>query len=252
MTKVKSAENSSIKGIFFDYGGVIEAIEFDENTFDRGINVIRDILYKNDISIKNTDLKSLLVKGKDSYEEWYKENNFKELPNEDIWTQFVLSDYCKDKNNVNKIKAISEKLSSVYEYYLFKRRLKNNTKSVLKALSYSGYTLSVISNTISRTLIPERLKKFEILKLFTSIALSVNTGYRKPRREIFEIALKETGLKSNQCMYIGDKVLNDIQGSINAGFSKSVLIRSEVTEIKDSDYCGIKIEGLNDIFDILG
>jgi len=256
MVKIKNARQNNIKGVFFDYGGVIEDMTPNKETFHKGVKAIGTILYKNGITLNESKVNTLLRSGQDKYNKWFKKNNSKELPNEKIWTVYFLKEYCKDKKVKNIIENRAEELSSIYEYYLYKRRPRHALTSVIKTLFYSGYTISLISNTMSSNLIPDRLERFEILKFFNSIVLSINTGYRKPRKEIFNIAFKETHLKPEQCLYIGDTISRDVEGSTKAGFFKSVLIKSGLTELKDSNYSGnarpdYSIERLIDLCDVL-
>jgi putative hydrolase of the HAD superfamily len=183
-------------------------------------------------------------------------NNYIELSTEEMWTLFYLKDICKEKNIKESVEKISEELSSIYEFYLYRRRQARDLRVVLKTLFYSGYILALVSNTISKTLIPERLKKFDVDNYFSTIVLSVDIGIRKPRVEIFDVALKNTNLSSQDCIYIGDTMSRDVEGSKNAGFLSSILIQSGLTEVKDSDYKGAinpdkRLNLLNELFEIL-
>jgi putative hydrolase of the HAD superfamily len=117
-------------------------------------------------------------------------------------------------------------------------------RNILMALFYSGYVLGLVSNTMSLTLIPERLKKFDIDKYFKAVVLSVACGFRKPSPNIFRVALERTGLSPEGCMFVGDTVSRDVAGSKGAGFRTSVLLASGLTGEKDPDRRGGKAEGL--------
>jgi len=169
---------------------------------------------------------------------------------------FFLKDLCHEKSVKNRIYNLSDELSSIFEYYLYRRRPVQDVKMVLKSLFHAGYVLSLISNTISKTLIPERMKKFGIDMYFSAIVLSVNSGFRKPRGEIFLAALKKTGLQADNCIYVGDTHSRDIEGSRNAGFRKSVLFKSGLTAEKDKDYKSrlkpdLTLQKLSDLFKLL-
>jgi putative hydrolase of the HAD superfamily len=230
--------NSDLKGVFFDYGGVIENIAADEALFRRGVTIIAGMLEEMGTVLHADELFRELIQGQKKYDSWYRENDNRELPNAEIWTSFFLKNRCRNKDVRVWAELHSEELSSIYEYYLFKRRPPGDMVEVLRKLFQNRYTLAVISNTMSMTLIPERLKKFGVDRYMGAVVLSINTGIRKPRKEIFLKALEQTGLSAQRCMFVGDTLTRDIEGSKIAGFCKSVLIRSGVTDEKDSGYKG--------------
>ena len=151
---------------------------------------------------------------------------------------------------------IGENLSSIFEYYLYRHRPRRDLVRVIRTLYQNQYTLAVVSNTISQTLIPERLRRFEIDRYFKTVVLSSVIGYRKPGVEIFAEALRYTGLHAEQCMYIGDTISRDIKGSKDAGFYRAVLLPSGLSSTKDKNYRGklkpdYAIESLLQIYDVL-
>ena len=110
--------------------------------------------------------------------------------------------------------------------------------NILKTLFQNRYVLALVSNTMTRTLIPSRLKKYGVDRYFTTVVLSVEEGVRKPNDAIFKPAFRQTGLAPSQCIYIGDTLSRDVEGSKKAGFKRSILIRSGLTDVKDSSYHG--------------
>lgn len=257
MGSLKPAVINRIKGVFFDYGGVLEDVTYKDSSFNKGVQIIKEILDQNlNLNLDTTALSNNLKKGLENYGEWYKNNNFSELPNSKIWTEFLLDGILSGEKEKETISKISEKLSSVFEFYLYARRPSRGVKEVLKSIFNMGYTIALISNTMSETLIPERLQKLEIKRYFSSIVLSVSAGIRKPRPEIFYMALNETGLKPQECIYVGDTLSRDVEGSKRADFAISVLIKSSLTEVKDKDYRGTykpdyKIKSLNEIIELI-
>lgn len=195
MVKIKNAVNNDIKGVFFDYGGVLEDLEYNEQSFHRGVSVLRDILKMHEIEINFDVLVVMLKAGQEEYSSWYKNNNFRELPNEKLWSLFFLKDLCHEKSVKNRIYKLSDELSSIFEYYLYRRRPVQDVKIVLKSLFHAGYVLSLISNTISKTLIPERMKNsgsicISVRLYFLLIQASGNHGGR-----YFWTPLKKQGFR---------------------------------------------------------
>jgi putative hydrolase of the HAD superfamily len=66
----------------------------------------------------------------------------------------------------------------------------------------------------------------------------MDLGMRKPDQSIFQAALRQTGLEAEQCLYVGDTLSRDVEGSRRAGFGCSVFMKSGITEQKDRDYGG--------------
>lgn len=246
---------SDIKGILFDYGGVIEDLERDSDLFKRGVVEIKKLLGGWNINIGVEPLIEMLRKGQKKYEKWYEQNNFREPDIVSLWTDFLLFEI-KDRISgiINSERADS--LSSIYEYYSYKRRVRVNIRSIIGKLYLAGYNLGIISNTMSISLIPERLRMFEISRFFTAITLSIGCGYRKPNPAIFNIALKEMDLKPDQTVLIGDTLSRDIFGGKKAGISRVILLKSRITDEKDSDFSEKVlpdkiINRLDEIFDLL-
>ena len=261
MLRIKTASESGVEGVFFDYGGVIEDLIHDEDSLRRGIAEIRRLLGDKGIDIEGERLGRMIGGGHSEYERWYAGNGFRELHGSNIWSSFLLKEVCADPHGLAVVEGMWEELGSIYEFYLFKRRVARDLKLVLMSLFYSDYVLAIVSNTMSLTLIPERLKKFGIEKYFRAVVLSVACGHRKPNPAIFREALGRTGLSADRCMFVGDTLSRDIEGSRGAGFRVSVLLASGLTGAKDKDYRGRcadpvepdhRITALSDLERILG
>jgi putative hydrolase of the HAD superfamily len=224
--------------VFLDYGGVVEDVYPDEDQFRRGVSVISGMLGEMGIDITRESLSDALRSGQEAYDAWYPANGYRELPNEEIWTTFFLKIYCKDRGVKKRIWESAEELSSIYEYYLYKRRPPEKMLPVLKNIFQNRFIIALVSNTMSRTLIPERLKKYGVDRYFTTVVLSTEEGVRKPNEAIFQPAFRQTGLSPDQCVYIGDTLSRDMEGSRRAGFKSSILVRSGLTDVKDRGYRG--------------
>lgn len=122
-----------------------------------------------------------------------------------------------------------------YEYEAYP-----DTKKVLRYFSEKGYKHYIISNNF-----PELREVFVRLGLDEEIAgyfISASVGYDKPRKEMFEYAIKKAG-NPEVCYMIGDNPVADYEGSLNAGM-KPVLVHKKV----DGKVC---CEQLTDLFDII-
>ena len=79
----------------------------------------------------------------------------------------------------------------------------------------SRFRIAVISNSDGR--IDQALTQSGLRDCFETVTDSGNIGVEKPRREIFEAALKTTGATPDESLYVGDVYSVDYVGSRNAG-----------------------------------
>lgn len=79
--------------------------------------------------------------------------------------------------------------------------------STLDTLSQS-YRLGIIANQASG--LEKRLEAFGIRQFFDIVIGSEDVGCKKPNRAIFEVALEKASSLASDCIYIGDRMDNDI------------------------------------------
>jgi putative hydrolase of the HAD superfamily len=79
------------------------------------------------------------------------------------------------------------------------------------------YRLSILSNTHYPPLIHENLARMEVSPYFGHIMTSVEFGWRKPNRRIFNQMLADLNIDPNNALYIGDSYTDDYQGATAAG-----------------------------------
>jgi 2-haloalkanoic acid dehalogenase type II len=88
------------------------------------------------------------------------------------------------------------------------------------------YRLALISNGASDTQ-RESLRMLGIEQVFDAVAISGEVGVAKPDAAIFQIALRDLGVRPEQAWHIGDDALTDIAGAHAAGLTAVWLNRSE-------------------------
>lgn len=91
-----------------------------------------------------------------------------------------------------------------------------NMRLVLARLVKEGYRLAIISNGSQQTRM-NIIEGLGIRDYFEAIVSSGHVGISKPKPEIFDHALTALQLRPEQCVYVGDHPVNDIQGAQNAG-----------------------------------
>jgi len=89
----------------------------------------------------------------------------------------------------------------------------------LKSLKRRKLKMGVVANTYTSTKkeIWKVLKRVGIEKYFKMVITSVDIGSRKPKKPIFEKALKLMGLEPNEVIMIGNQIDSDILGGNRMG-----------------------------------
>nr|WP_154887021.1 HAD family hydrolase [Paenibacillus xylanexedens] len=64
-----------------------------------------------------------------------------------------------------------------------------------------------------------KIDQLGIREDYDHIIVSEEAGVKKPDPRIFQLALDHFGIEPEQCLYIGDHPLNDIQGAAKAGMN---------------------------------
>ncbi|MCD6444530.1 HAD-IA family hydrolase, partial [Candidatus Bathyarchaeota archaeon] len=136
-------------------------------------------------------------------------------------------------------------LTDVYAY--------EDSVSVLETLKRRGFLLGLISNTTDYESLRDILKKFGMFELFDSIAASVLTLWRKPRREIFMYALSQVDVEPREAVHIGDSLKNDVAGAKSVGMYAVWKVRNK--QSLDSMQAPVKpdfvVEKLSEVLDFV-
>jgi putative hydrolase of the HAD superfamily len=90
---------------------------------------------------------------------------------------------------------------------------------MLQYLTDKGYQLHLITNGFEKTQ-HSKLKYSGIASYFKEVITSEGSNSIKPKKEIFEYALKRTNSMPAQSIMIGDSIEADIQGAMNAGLDQ--------------------------------
>jgi HAD superfamily hydrolase (TIGR01509 family) len=92
--------------------------------------------------------------------------------------------------------------------------IRPGTRETLQRIG-RGHQTGVISNADGK--IDEVLERCGIADCFLTITDSGVVGYEKPRAEIFQAALRETGSQPEESLYVGDVYSVDYLGATRAG-----------------------------------
>lgn len=121
-----------------------------------------------------------------------------------------------------------------------------HTVPLLKELKKRGKLVGVITNGPSY-LQNHKMDESGLREYCDIVVVSGDLGVHKPDKEIFEITAERLGLKCEECVYVGDHPINDIQGALSSGMSA---IRMNWGWFKDKDLRS-DVPVIDDIIDVL-
>jgi putative hydrolase of the HAD superfamily len=124
-----------------------------------------------------------------------------------------------------------------------------DAEKVLETLSESQCHIGIISNGAHDTRVA-RAKTLKTYSVVDQLVSSESAGIKKPNSEIFTNTITEAGFKPEQCWYVGDHPINDIEGARNAGITTIWMkgFHNWPKDIKPADHT---IEYLSEILDLL-
>ena len=168
----------------------------------------------------------------------------------ELWSQHLLPDY-----PVDLVCAVAGKLTRLWRDHDGRRVARPDVKETLIELDRRGYTMGIIANTITETEIPDWMVEDGVARYFKTVILSSKVRLRKPDPAIYYLACRAIGKPPEQCAYIGDNPVRDVEGTREAGFAMMVRIDEPDTLAKEpqdlkeqADYTITKISELLDIF----
>lgn len=94
------------------------------------------------------------------------------------------------------------------------------TRELLQEFAGRGLTLGIISNTfVPGEILDRHLEQVNLLDLLPHRIYSCDVIFRKPSPSIFALALKRTGLRAEQAIFVGDSLEADIAGANAVGMT---------------------------------
>jgi HAD superfamily hydrolase (TIGR01549 family) len=104
----------------------------------------------------------------------------------------------------------------------------DDTAATLEAIRDQFDIVGLISNTIfpEATHLQE-LERFEIAKYFDFTVFSSTLGVRKPHPDIFNKATNLAGYAPSECVYVGDRYLEDVVGPTKVGMPAILKVKPD-------------------------
>ena len=100
----------------------------------------------------------------------------------------------------------------------------DDVPDVLRSLHASGVKLGLISN--SHRCLASFEAHFELRGLFAVTVSSIDHGYMKPHRSIFEAALSGADVSASESIMVGDSLTHDVDGARRLGMRGVLVARS--------------------------
>jgi len=200
----------NIRAIGFDYGGVIKGSP--GSIFEKGVGDILGV-------------------SRELFKKVYFENNFLVNTGKLSWEEFwkkVLSELGK-----------TEKTPEFFEFLKNQPKPKINEDVIrlISKLKSSGYKVGILSNnSIEKA---QKIRFSEIAKYFDTMVFSEEVGYMKPQLEIFEIFIKNLGIKIEELVFIDDTE-QSLKTAKEIGFYP-ILFTSYENLTKDLQFLGIEL-----------
>ncbi len=183
------------------------------------------------------------------YRKWAFENR-REAPEAELWTRWLAPEFPAER-----IAPLGVELTYQYRQTMGLRVVVANGKEVVAELHRRGYTLGIISNVITSREIPDWLEADGFSPYFKAVALSSVLGIRKPDPQIYLEAARLAGVEPARCVYVGDNLKRDVEGTRAAGFgmliimiSPEELAEAEITEENRPDAVIHQFSELLEIF----
>ena len=129
-------------------------------------------------------------------------------------------------------------------------RLYPDTQSTLKHMRSQGYKTAIVSNTpwgSPPALWRREFRRLGLPQLVDAIVLCGDIGWRKPAKQVFQHAVDLIGVQLEECVFVGDDLEWDIEGSAAAGM-RPILIDHEN---RYPDFSGERISSLSDLVALL-
>ena len=136
----------------------------------------------------------------------------------ELWLQYLLPDYPAER-----VAPHAAKLTRLWRDHDGRRLAHDDVVPTLKELVRRGYKLGIIANTITETEIPDWMCQAQVADCFKTVILSSKVRLRKPDPAIYLLASRCIGSTPENCAYVGDNPVRDVEGAVDAGYGSMIL-----------------------------
>ena len=142
----------------------------------------------------------------------------------ELWLQYLLPDYPSER-----VAPHAAKLTRLWRDHDGRRIAHEGVVDTLRELKRRGYKLGIIANTITETEIPDWMCEAGVADCFKTVILSSKVRLRKPDPAIYLLAARCAGSIPENCAYVGDNPVRDVEGALDAGYGCMVLFEDAGT-----------------------
>ena len=143
-------------------------------------------------------------------------------------------------NVQNEICEMFRKNAISYSYHIYE-----DATEILEKTKRNGVSNYIISNNFPELI--QTIEKMGISRYFEDVFLSANIGYEKPRAEIFQYALQQTG-QPEMAYMVGDNPAADIQGAAAVGM-RTIMVHG-TAPVADAEYTCRSLIEIQDILQL--
>ena len=168
----------------------------------------------------------------------------------ELWLQYLLPDYPAER-----VAPHAARLTRLWRDHDGRRLAHEGVVDTLRELKRRGYKLGIIANTITETEIPDWMCEAGVADCFKTVILSSKVRLRKPDPAIYLLAARCAGSIPENCAYVGDNPVRDVEGALDAGYGCMVLFEDAGTADREGkapkrlpDYSIHAIPELLDLF----
>ena len=194
------------ENLFFDYGGLIVNYDFNKQTLFRAHNLaLRYINSATSQAIELADLSNAHDSAIQAYLQARKDNS--------EWSMDRIMGLMLNNLGVGK-RVSMPRVSLIYKLNDHDVSLKGNALEVLNGLSRTS-RLNIITNLPHDSVLYE-LQKFGMLGFFSTITMSHEVGFRKPRPEIYLEAIRRANATPRNSVFISHDI-KEVKGAEAVG-----------------------------------
>ena len=207
--------NRNIDTIFFDVGATLRYVVEDEEfaaAADRALMELVGAREPHDVFFEK------LTKNWKAYRKRAKDTLL-DVSEMELWLQYLLPDYPAERIAPN-----AARLTRLWRDHDGRRVPHDGVKETLRELTNRGYKLGIIANTITETEIPDWMCHDNVADCFRTVILSSKVRLRKPDPAIYLLASRCIGSAPENCAYVGDNPVRDVEGTQAAGFGMMIRI----------------------------
>lgn len=233
-----------IQAIFFDIGSTLRITDKNPEFLAEGRRKLAELAKSNE------DPQVFYDKVKARYDAFRAKSKIDllEYPEVEFWQQFMLPDV-----EPEYVAAHAQELTTLWRDGTNGKRLTRfDTVATIQELYRRGYKLGIIANTITESEITDWMIEEGISHCFTTTILSAKVRLRKPDPAIYHLACRCIEVPEERCVYVGDNVERDVEGTRAAGFGGMILIhdpkKGRVEEKRNA--CDCLIVNLGELLDI--